>query len=160
MVMQISVEGFSKKKTDEIVEACQFFAKQLMHGKMVNNLTIDIEKARRLDVMGECIDEDGTRNPRWFTINLRDAKDDEDVIKTLAHEMVHVKQYAKNELSKEIRVAKGKGFHMASKWMGKPWVAKSKEDSYWDCPWEIEAYGREVGLYHKWVQHTSAKSAK
>lgn len=155
--MLITVTGFNKSKTAEIEEAVEFFARQLLHGKTVNNLTIDIEKTRRLDVQGECIDEDGTRNPRWFTINIRDAKDDDDVIKTLAHEMVHVKQYAKNELAKEIRVSKGGGFRMATRWQGKPWSPKSKEDPYWDCPWEIEAYGREVGLYHKWVEHLSCK---
>jgi RNAse (barnase) inhibitor barstar len=157
-VMNVTVTGFNKTKAAEIKEAIEFFARQLMHGKMVNSLTIDVEKVRRLDVMGECTNEDGNRNPRWFTINLRDAKDDDDVVKTIAHEMVHIKQYAKNELSKELRVAKGKGFHMASKWMGKPWFAKSKEDPYWDAPWEIEAYGREVGLYHKWVEYTNRKT--
>lgn len=151
--MQISCEGFRKAKTDRIVQAVEFFARQLLHGNTVNNLTIDVEKVRHLDVMGECINEDDTRNPRWFTINVRDALGDDDVIKTLAHEMVHVKQYAKNELSKQLSATKGKGFRMTSKWMGEPWAPKSKEDPYWDCPWEIEAYGREVGLYHKWVEH-------
>lgn len=158
--MQVSVEGFSKKKTAELTEAVEFFARQLMHGKMVNNLTIDIEKCHRLDVMGECINEDDTRNPRWFTINLRDSKDDEDIVKTLAHEMVHVKQYAKNELAKvdqwvARKTARGVGKRLviASKWMGKIWKPSTKENEYWDCPWEIEAYGREVGLYHKWVEH-------
>ena len=167
-MMQISVEGFSKKKTDELVEAVQFFAKQLMHGKMVNNLTIDIEKCHRLDVMGECINEDDTKNPRWFTINLRDSKDDEDIIKTLAHEMVHVKQYAKNELAKAdqwVQYATARGKHrkkcvIKSVWMGEIWKPSTKENEYWDCPWEIEAYGREVGLYHKWVKRCNAQRSK
>jgi hypothetical protein len=154
----VSITGFNKKKKVELDEAVRFFADQLMDPRMVRNLTIDIEKNRHLDVMGECIDEDGTRNPRWFTINIRDAKDDEDVIKTLAHEMVHVKQHAKNELSKQIRVTKGKGFQLASIWKGEPWLPKRKEDRYWDAPWEIEAYGREVGLYHKWVEYTNRKT--
>jgi hypothetical protein len=37
--------------------------------------------------------------------------------------------------------------------MGEVWKAKRKEDDYFDSPWEIEAYGREVGLYAKWVQY-------
>lgn len=155
--MQISISGFNKKIAQELREAAEFFALQLMDPRMVRNITLDIEKCRRLDVMGECVDEDGTRNPRWFTINLRVDKDDEDPIKTLAHEMVHVKQYAKNELSKSIRVSKGSGFKLATIWKGEPWLPKRKEDHYWDAPWEIEAYGREVGLYHKWVQHYNAK---
>lgn len=158
--MQISVEGFSKKRKAEIAEAVEFFARQLMHGKMVNNLTIDVEKYRNLDVMGECINEDDTRNPRWFTINLRDAKDDEDIIKTIAHEMVHIKQYAKNEMKTQMRVTRGGGFQRATVWHGDVWHPNSKEDYYWDCPWEIEAYGREVGLYHKWVQHCNKQRGK
>ena len=158
--MQIGVEGFGKKQSQEIYEAVEFFAFHLMHPRMVNNLTIDVERCRRLDVMGECVNEDDTKNPRWFTITVRGDKEDDNVIKTIAHEMVHVKQYAKNELSKEFRVAKGKGFKLATKWQGKIWEPKHKEDAYFDAPWEIEAYGREVGLYHKWVEHCNAKRAK
>lgn len=72
------------------------------------------------------------------------------MLETVAHEMVHVKQYARRELhpSKEV-------------WMGKTY--NPKKTSYWDLPWEIEAHGREVGLFvryceennlakHKWTQ--------
>jgi hypothetical protein len=151
--MQINVSGFGKARTAEIKEAVEFFAKQLMHGKTVKNLQIDVEKCSHLDVCGECIDEDGTRNPRWFTINLRGSRKDEDIIKTLAHEMVHVKQHAKNELQSGTIVASKGGISIHSKWMGKIWKPNTKEHYYWDSPWEIEAYGREVGLYHKWVEY-------
>lgn len=118
---------------------------------MVRNLIIDIEHTPKSDVQGECFDEDGTRNPRWFTINLRGARDDDDIIQTLAHEMVHVKQYAKNELQSGVMVAARGGLKMSSKWMGKVWKPKEKEDHYYDSPWEIEAYGREIGLYQRWL---------
>lgn len=59
----------------------------------------------------------------------------------LGHELVHVKQYLNNELfdykSGDVRF---KGlFFDASHYM--------EEEKYFDCPWEIEAYGRELGLY-------------
>ncbi len=155
--MRISVEGFTKKQTEELYEATEIFANALMDPRMVKNLIIDIERNRKLDVMGEVANEDDTKNPRWFTITLRGAQDDDDLVKTLAHEMVHVKQYAKNELSKQMRVTRGLGFRLATKWQGEFWKPKSKEDPYWDSPWEIEAYGREVGLYHKWVNHWNKK---
>jgi hypothetical protein len=155
--MILSIEGFTAKQTKELEAAARFFAAQLLHPKTVKNLQIDIERDRKLDVEGECISEDDRKNPRWFTINLRGARTDDDMIKTLAHEMVHVKQYAKNELGKELALAsKGKGIKIATRWQGKFWNPSSKEDAYWDCPWEIEAYGREVGLYAKWVAHTSS----
>ena len=154
--MQIEVKGFGKKQTKQIGEAVEFFALQLMDPRMVRNLTIDVERQCHLDVMGECVNEDDTKDPRWFTINLRGDKD-EDPIKTLAHEMVYVKQHAKNELRSGHFVATKGGFKIQSKWMGQIWKPKRKEDAYFDAPWEIEAYGREVGLYHKWVQHCTNK---
>ena len=156
--MQLTVKGFNKKIAAEIKEAAPFFASILMDPRMVRNLIIDVERTAKSDVQGECIDEDGVRNPRWFTINLRAGKDDEDPIQTLAHEMVHVKQHAKNELQGGIMVPTKGGLAMSSKWMGELWKPGRKEDAYFDAPWEIEAYGREVGLYQRWVQHYNEKA--
>lgn len=146
--MIISIDGTGPRNADKLEEAARFFAAQLMHARMVQNLEIDLEVVRSLDVTGECISEDEHKNPRYFTIRLK-QQPIEEMIRTLGHEMVHVKQYAKNELSKQFRVARG-GIRIGSKWHGEFWDPKSKEDGYWDAPWEIEAYGREVGLYHKW----------
>jgi hypothetical protein len=151
--MQLKIIGFSQEKTELLERAARFFADQLMDPRMVRNLTIDIERTPENDVQGECIDEDGTRNPRWFTINLRDGDEDEDVVQILAHEMVHVKQHAKNQLQGGVMVAARGGLQMTSKWMGKIWKPGRKEDPYFDAPWEVEAYGREVGLYQKWVKY-------
>lgn len=149
--MIINVTGFNRNKRRDIKKAVEFFAHQLMDPRMVRNLELDIEHNPKLDVQGECVSEDDTKNPRWFTITLRDGKDDEELMKTLAHEMVHVKQYAKNELGKVLTAARGgRGIRIATKWHGEIWDPKKKEDAYWDCPWEIEAYGREVGLFYKW----------
>ena len=146
--MIISIDGTGPRNADKLEEAARFFAAQLMHARTVQKLEIDLEVVRTLDVTGECISEDEHKNPRYFTIRLK-QQPIEEMIRTLGHEMVHVKQYAKNELSKQFRVARG-GIRIGSKWHGEFWDPKSKEDGYWDAPWEIEAYGREVGLYHKW----------
>lgn len=148
--MQIEISGrASKKLKNELALAAEFFATQLMDIRMVRNLKIDLEVKDTFDVNGECTNEEGTKNPRWFTITLKKKPKGEDIFQVLAHEMVHVKQYAKNELSKQFRLTRG-AISTASKWHGEFWIPKSKEDPYWDCPWEIEAYGREVGLIHKW----------
>jgi len=52
--------------------------------------------------------------------------------------MVHLKQYAKGELKDYARVK-------SIKWKGQ--VYDEDRIDYWDHPWEIEAYGRERGLY-------------
>ena len=150
--MEITVTGMigKRKQKQKLIEAAEFFAAQLMDPRMVRNLTLDIEVYNNLDVEGECVDEDGTKNPRYFTISLKNQDIDE-MIKVLGHEMVHVKQHAKNELQTGHAVAARGGLKIYSKWMGEIWKPKGKEDHYFDSPWEIEAYGREVGLNHKWV---------
>ena len=56
--------------------------------------------------------------------------------------MVHVKQYARGELYEGSRVNK-------HRWQGK-WL--DKDPDYWDQPWEIEAAGREAGLFIRWCE--------
>ena len=89
--------------------------------------------------------------PTVIGMNIDTALDIERLIIALAHEMVHVKQHAKNELQTGHAVAARGGLKIYSKWMGEIWKPKAKEDAYFDAPWEIEAYGREVGLYAKWI---------
>lgn len=156
--MEITITGMIGKRKEKklLEEAARFFAAQLMDPRMVRNLTLDIEVYNNLDIEGECVDEDGIRNPRWFTIGLKN-QDIKEMIKVLGHEMVHVKQHAKNELQTGHAVAARGGLKIYSKWMGQIWKPKGKEDAYFDAPWEIEAYGREVGLYHKWVAAQGAE---
>ena len=59
----------------------------------------------------------------------------------LGHELVHIKQYLNNEIfdykSGDIRY---KGSYFDSSYA-------ENEELYYDSPWEVEAYGREWGLY-------------
>ena len=151
--MEINVYGTkSKRLINKLTEATEFFAYQLMHNRMADNLEVDIELDPNLDVQGCCINEDDTKRSRFFTIQLRSDNSVDELIQTLAHEMVHVKQYAKNEHVKRFATAKG-GLRLESIWMGKPWRPKKHENGYYDSPWEIEAYGREVGLMAHWVAY-------
>jgi hypothetical protein len=150
--MFINTTGIGKREQAQLEEAARFFAACLMDPRMVRNINLDLEVRKNLDVQGECVDEEGTRNPRWFTIGLR-KQNLQEMIKTLAHEMVHVKQHAKNELQNGIMIPTKGGLRMTSRWMGKIWKPKRNEDHYFDSPWEVDAYGREVGLYQKWIKH-------
>jgi hypothetical protein len=60
----------------------------------------------------------------------------------IAHEMVHVKQYAKGELKDYLKEEK-------SKYKNDHIYFESL--NYWDYPWEIEAHGRELGLYYRFI---------
>lgn len=63
----------------------------------------------------------------------------------LGHELVHVKQYLNSEIfdykSGDVRY---KGSYFDSSY-------QENEELYYDSPWEVEAYGREWGLYKMFV---------
>jgi len=86
--------------------------------------------------------EPAAANPREFLIRIDNSMSNHIFLKTLMHEMVHVKQFAKGEFKQLTRFGKD-----VYRWQ-KTQVDTSKME-YWDFPWEIEAHGREIGLLHQ-----------
>jgi len=69
-----------------------------------------------------------------------------ETLKNLGHEMVHVKQYLLNEL---FDYKDGQ----TSRYMGGRYAYTGEMDwTYWDAPYEVEAYGRMEGLYQMFLQ--------
>lgn len=139
----------TKSKTQQklFMMALDFYLSKLLSKRIINHLTVDIEIKKRLDedASGYCdVVGCNTRNkPRDFTIQIERNKSLRYMLMTLAHECVHLKQYALGEIDDNLCHWKGKRVH-------------SKTD-YWDSPWEIEAHGREVGLYTRFAQHHNLK---
>jgi hypothetical protein len=68
-----------------------------------------------------------------------------EVLKNLGHEIVHVKQYLNNEI---FDYSDGQ----TSRYQGSRHSYTGKADwTYWDSPWEVEAYGRMEGLYQMFL---------
>lgn len=144
--MNITIKGGSvtqKKYTKSIVEFC---VKKMM--PRINNLDITVRlKNIKEDAYGYChADPEGGAErldrPREFELEIHNKMKLRKLLLTVAHEMVHVKQYARGELYQGTRIAK-------HRWQGK-WVSNNLD--YWDQPWEIEAAGREVGLFVQWAE--------
>jgi len=70
-------------------------------------------------------------NDNEILMYINPSLNKKDIITTLFHEMVHVKQYLHNELKSGI----GK---LPSRWKGKKYNV-----SYYESPWEVEAYEYE-----------------
>ena len=88
------------------------------------DISIDVEFVSTAG--GGCVDmEDGE-----FLIEINNRMREISIIKTVLHEMIHVKQYAEGRLTQ-------------TEWMGRP----HPDLPYRELPWEIEAYAREQELY-------------
>jgi hypothetical protein len=124
----------------------------------MKNLDITVEFKKNLynddGVYGSAVSTGFSKNPREFTIEVDSALKMRTMLQTICHEMVHVKQYARNELDlgMDFELAKD-GWGLEAKkysiWKGE----KVGNLDYWDQPWEIEAHGRECGLFIRWAEH-------
>ena len=72
----------------------------------------------------------------------------------LGHELVHVKQYLNNEVfDYKDGGVRYKGIIFDGSY-------HEDEESYYESPWEVEAYGREWGLYRMFVNRLKEDSRK
>jgi len=132
--MIVNVVGGTKVQRKHAKSMVEFCVKTLMP-KMLT-LDIEVKLCTVKDALGYCLELDSNRE---FELEIDKTQPLRRLLETVAHEMVHVKQYARREL------------HPATdNWMGKTY--NPKKVSYWDLPWEIEAHGREVGLFIRYCE--------
>jgi|TARA_B100001094_G_scaffold325137_1_gene378962 hypothetical protein len=137
----VDVNGGSKSQKKHVQGMVEFCVKTLMPRM---NLDITVNLCKPTGAMGYCLEED---NNRTFELEIDKTQSLRAVLETVAHEMVHVKQYAKRELSPDKHL-----------WMGKTY--NPDETNYWDLPWEIEAHGREIGLFVRYCEANNLSKYK
>jgi hypothetical protein len=106
---------------------------------MLINIKFNKKMVDVADGWCEVVEHNRNGKPREFCIEINSQQDERMIFMTLAHELVHVKQFATGEINEQL-----------TKWCGKR-IPPSTE--YWDQPWEIEAHGREKGLYVRLCQN-------
>jgi hypothetical protein len=139
--MSIKIVGSPDRNfTPYIHRATKFFADCLLTKQMQENTKIVVKFNKKINVLG-CASVEGynSRNmPRDFLIEVRPDIGVSTILETIAHEMVHVKQFAYGHTNDTL-----------SKWHDL--TIYSDDLDYWDHPWEIEAHGMESGLLTKFV---------
>lgn len=155
--MRIKILGKpSKLSKKETRFAAHFFAEKLLSKKISKNidLTIRFTNLGSNHPGAECGWEDTNIRPKEFEIAIDRNWGRRAQLINLAHEMVHVKQYATGELMDFT----SEKLYNYSKWRNVKYL--NEEHTYWDQPWEIDAYGRELGLYKKYQHHLKITKVK
>lgn len=147
--MQIKIIGRPDHVPVKLVKkAAKFYGDYLLGTSRVYDhvhLSIEFENfGVESDEYGCCDYIDDGYTPKFFHITLEKRLTKKELLLALAHEMVHTKQYAKGEMRDMRRPA-----HIV-KWLGNKINTESVD--YWELPYEIEAYGREKGLYYKFIE--------
>lgn len=140
--MKVKIVNCPDKDFKPYVEkAVTFFASELITNTRIrNNCHTTIRFTNKIKDFGYAtIEQNNTRKqPRRFLIEIHPGIEVKNILSTIAHEMVHVKQYIYGETNEQL-----------SSWRGKK--INSDKIEYWTHPWEIDAYGREIGLITKFA---------
>tara|TARA_X000001382_G_scaffold11605_1_gene7798 strand:+ start:192 stop:566 length:375 start_codon:yes stop_codon:yes gene_type:complete len=114
------VRGIGK----QYYEAISFFSDKL---RLPDGILIDFTYSNKMSVQGLC----WRNESQHFFIRLRTKQTKRDLLDTIAHEMVHIKQYLKNEIDDSLNTWKGQ-------------VRK-------DEPWEEEAEDLAICLVNQFT---------
>lgn len=133
----------------QLYKATRFFGSMIMSPQMLPYIDIEIVMRTTISDLGSCevTYYNDWYKARQFEIQLRRHRSLKTTLITLAHEMIHVKQFAKGELNV-----------MQTKWHGNP--IDSNVILYEDLPWEEEARLLEKFLYDTYIDNASSKTKK
>lgn len=87
----------------------------------------------------------------YFEMALAKNLDQQELIITVAHECVHIRQYARDGLIYGYKHAK---------WNGEKFEIDTDSPEYFMQPWELEAFALQEVLYHCWTNRNSKKVKK
>jgi hypothetical protein len=150
--MRVYISGKNSKVSNrEMRYAAQYFAHMLLGPRLSRSISIFIKNEYDDGFHGSVTFLDDNHMPRSFDMSIDPAKGKRAQLLTLAHEMVHVKQYARGELKTLFN-------HKENRWKGR--YITDEQFHYYDQPWEIEAFGRELGLYNRFINHVKNEKVK
>lgn len=115
--------------------ALMYYAEQLFTPQKRRHLYLTVKYRKNMDYLGLVTVEDYNvlGMPNDFVIEIH-RNTEAEMLKTLAHEMVHVLQYARGELNETMTM-----------WRGK--YVNAEKLPYEEQPWEIEAESIGLNLY-------------
>ena len=131
----VQINGGSDEQTAFIREHIETLLKRLNLHRLGLFLEIELRQGFGKYEYGYCENVDVERwAPRDFVIELNETKKNSTLLRVLAHELTHVKQYARREM-----VEQRDGSVI---WKGR----KCHRTKYHDLPWEKEALKSETIL--------------
>lgn len=146
--MRLTSRGIPKRIDKKVCKrAIKFYAQELFSKRLIDSLHIHVEFIELSEnEYGYCNSEDETN--RNFLISINKNLTPELTLLALAHEMGHVKQYAKFEL---------KDYVYGGRTKFKDRIFEKASVSYWQSPWEKDARKIERKLYRAFLKSEENK---
>jgi len=149
--MELTINGGSYEQRKWCHEFIEHVIVMLCGKRLANVITLDVTLSdslhKKSGILGSCMFIDDLTCPREFEIDIDSTMKMRWLLVTLAHELVHVKQYAKKELRLLERFP---GYSYQGKRYRTDHVTSDFDANC--TPWEIEARGLEESLFVEWAQ--------
>ena len=124
----IDTIGGNKRQRELVTDVAYFCVDRLMPRMKTLEIEIQINNLKD-QAVGYCMMQDDNRT---FELEVDKKLDDDELITTVCHEMVHVKQYARNELG----------------------INDNHDgENYYDLPYEKEAYELQEILIREYKEN-------
>jgi hypothetical protein len=144
-MIKINFNGsYSAPQRQKIRRAADFFMSQLLTSRKASNTDVVISIKKSIGAEGFCSvheDEENNYSPKQFQIDLESRKNIKEFLSTLAHEMVHMRQFRNQELGYRENYTRFRG------------RAYKLSMPYDKQPWEKEAYKLEKVLVKKFEEY-------
>ena len=136
------------KLTQSRLQAIGFFADKLLTKQLNRHIIVNVVFRKNLSYLGLTYVDDynSSGKLREFTLEIYRDQIEEEILKTLAHELVHVRQYSIGDLNEE-----------ATLWQGRLMESNLAYDNQ---PWEIEANELADILYEEYIHHDRQRIRK
>ena len=129
------ITGGYKAQRERVLDVMAFCVDELLPRYRSLDITIDVGNYEINEgVMGQCLHVHGNE----YYVDIDSKQNLYNLIVTTCHEMVHVKQYSRKELTEK---------RLVSSWKGQVYTDAR-------CfPWEREAWDMQVPLAHKYIKY-------
>jgi hypothetical protein len=122
----IYVQGGTKQQRKYAYSMAEFVCDKF---NINPDIEISFRRLTKCNSLGGCVELEDNE----YEIDVKRSLRMREMLTTLAHELVHVKQYELGQLTQD----------------------NETEYDYWDKPSEIEAHGRETGLFITWAEQNN-----
>lgn len=131
--MEITINGGSANQRKYAYSMIQYCLKKFLPKHKNISIELNFRRMTKETSYGFCCQLE----PRQFEIEIKRSLPLREMLTTLAHELVHVKQYVLKEIPSNL-----------------------DQGDYWNRPWEVEAHGRETGLFIRWAEDQKLSNKK
>ena len=137
--------SYNPDLAEKLISATKFVSKELMSFKKLSTLKIKINVRKTTlsaRTSGQVTQDSKFFAQKEFLIELNSNQSESEMVATLAHELVHVKQNVNKDLIYKFDKEANK---LLVNWKGKE-LGEPSQIPYRERPWEIEAFSKEQVL--------------